>query len=200
MAWASRVAVVVPSPATSLVLVETSRTRAAPMFSKGSSSSISLAMVTPSLVIRGEPYLRSSTTLRPLGPRVTLTVSASLSTPASRALRASSLLLRIFAIIIYLLQDNQSELLLFHDSQDVVLTHDGVSPTKFHFAGTHDFICAAELNSAAPRFCACAKRLYAALAAARRNRFIPPLPGCRPDARWCIPRRPSSLRCRSTCW
>ena len=55
MAWASRVAVVVPSPATSLVLVETSLTIWAPMFSNGSSSSISLAMVTPSLVTRGVP-------------------------------------------------------------------------------------------------------------------------------------------------
>ena len=90
MAWASRVAVVVPSPATSLVLVETSFTSWAPMFSKGSSSSISLAMVTPSLVMRGAPNFLSSTTLRPLGPRVILTVSASWLTPASRALRASS--------------------------------------------------------------------------------------------------------------
>ena len=38
IACASRVAVVVPSPATSLVLVDTSRTSCAPMFSKGSSS------------------------------------------------------------------------------------------------------------------------------------------------------------------
>ena len=90
MAWASRVAVVVPSPATSLVLVETSFTSCAPMFSKGSSSSISLAMVTPSLVMRGAPNFLSSTTLRPLGPRVTLTVSASWLTPISSALRASS--------------------------------------------------------------------------------------------------------------
>ena len=90
MDCASRVAVVVPSPATSLVLVETSFTSCAPMFSKGSSSSISLAMVTPSLVMRGAPYFLSSTTLRPLGPRVTFTVSASWLTPVSRALRASS--------------------------------------------------------------------------------------------------------------
>jgi hypothetical protein len=56
------------------------------MFSHGSSSSISLAMVTPSLVIVGEPHFFSRTTLRPLGPRVTFTVSASLSTPAWRPL------------------------------------------------------------------------------------------------------------------
>ena len=47
------------------------------MFSKGSSSSISLAMVTPSLVMRGAPNFFSKTTLRPLGPRVIFTVSAS---------------------------------------------------------------------------------------------------------------------------
>ncbi len=77
IAWARTVAVVVPSPATSLVLVETSLISWAPMFSKASCSSISLAMVTPSLVIRGAPNFLSSTTLRPLGPRVILTVSAS---------------------------------------------------------------------------------------------------------------------------
>ena len=61
------------------------------MFSKGSSSSISLAMVTPSLVIVGGPNFLSSTTLRPLGPRVILTASASASMPRFRARRASSL-------------------------------------------------------------------------------------------------------------
>ena len=76
-ACARTVAVVVPSPATSLVLVATSLTSCAPMFSNGSSSSMSLAMVTPSLVISGTPNFLSSTTLRPFGPMVTLTVSAS---------------------------------------------------------------------------------------------------------------------------
>ena len=52
---ASRVAVVVPSPATSLVLTAASRMSWAPMFSTGSSSSTSLATVTPSLVISGAP-------------------------------------------------------------------------------------------------------------------------------------------------
>ena len=54
----------------------TSRTICAPMFSNLSESSISLATVTPSLVIRGAPKLLSSTTLRPFGPSVTLTASA----------------------------------------------------------------------------------------------------------------------------
>ena len=55
IACASTVAVVVPSPATSLLLLATSRTICAPMFSNLSASSISLATVTPSLVIRGAP-------------------------------------------------------------------------------------------------------------------------------------------------
>src|SRR3954447_5764637 len=96
--WASTVAVVVPSPATSLVLVATSFTSWAPMFSNGSLSSTSLAIDTPSLVIVGAPHFLSSTTLRPFGPSVTLTASASLSTPASRARRASSSNLSSLAI------------------------------------------------------------------------------------------------------
>ncbi len=89
MAWASTVAVVVPSPARSLVFEATSRTIWAPMFSKRSESSISLATVTPSLVMRGAPKLFSITTLRPFGPSVTLTASARMSTPRSIFSRAS---------------------------------------------------------------------------------------------------------------
>ena len=62
-----------------------------PWFSKMSSSSISRAIVTPSLVIVGEPNFLSSTTYWPLGPSVILTASASLFTPASSARRASVL-------------------------------------------------------------------------------------------------------------
>ncbi len=62
MACANSVAVVVPSPATSLVLVATSRTNWAPRFSKTSVTSISRAMVTPSLVMVGAPNFLSSTT------------------------------------------------------------------------------------------------------------------------------------------
>ena len=90
MAWASTVAVVVPSPAWSLVLVATCSSSLAPMFSKGSSSSISRAIVTPSLTTSGAPNFFSSTTLRPFGPRVTLTASARASTPRSRAARDAS--------------------------------------------------------------------------------------------------------------
>ena len=55
IAWASTVAVVVPSPASVLVREATSLTSWAPMFSNLSVSSISLATVTPSLVMRGAP-------------------------------------------------------------------------------------------------------------------------------------------------
>ena len=55
MAWASTVAVVVPSPAMSLVLEATSLTICAPMFWSLSFSSISLATETPSLVTVGAP-------------------------------------------------------------------------------------------------------------------------------------------------
>src|SRR5205085_2752110 len=89
-AWARTVAVVVPSPATSSVFLATSLTSSAPIFSKGSSSSISLAIETPSLVIVGAPHFFSSTTLRPLGPSVTRTASASWFMPLSSARRAVS--------------------------------------------------------------------------------------------------------------
>ena len=89
MAWASSVAVVVPSPVRSLVLLATSRTSCAPMFLNWSESSISRAIETPSLVIVGAPVRRSSTTLRPFGPSVTFTVLASSSTPACSSRRAS---------------------------------------------------------------------------------------------------------------
>ena len=89
-AWASTVAVVVPSPATSSVFLATSLTSSAPIFSYGSSSSISLAIETPSLVIVGAPHFFSSTTLRPFGPSVTFTASASWFMPRSKPRRASS--------------------------------------------------------------------------------------------------------------
>ena len=88
MARASTVAVVVPSPAVSEVLLATSFTICAPMFSNLFSRSISLATVTPSLVTVGEPNDFSMTTLRPLGPRVTATASDSTRTPRRMASRA----------------------------------------------------------------------------------------------------------------
>ena len=89
MAWARTVAVVVPSPALSLVLEATSRIIWAPRFSNRSDSSISLATDTPSLVERGAPKDFSMTTLRPLGPRVTFTALARVLTPRSILSRAS---------------------------------------------------------------------------------------------------------------
>src|SRR5687767_5312215 len=68
------------------------------MFSHGSSSSISLAIVTPSFVIVGAPHFLSRTTLRPRGPSVTRTASASLLTPRSRPSRASESNFTIFDI------------------------------------------------------------------------------------------------------
>ncbi len=87
---ARTVAVVVPSPATSEVLDATSLTICAPMFSNLSLSSISFATDTPSLVIVGAPKLRSSTTLRPLGPSVTLTAFERTLTPLTILLRTPS--------------------------------------------------------------------------------------------------------------
>jgi len=99
IACANNVAVVVPSPATSLVFVATSLTNCAPMFSYGSDNSISLAIVTPSFVICGEPNDLFKTTFLPFGPNVTFTVSAKALTPLSIERRASSSNLIIFAII-----------------------------------------------------------------------------------------------------
>ena len=100
MACARMVAVVVPSPASSPVLEATLLTSCAPVFSNLSSSSISLATVTPSFVIWGAPNFFSITTLRPFGPRVTLTAFANWSTPCFIASRASILNLISFAIIL----------------------------------------------------------------------------------------------------
>src|SRR5690349_10999313 len=115
IARANTVAVVVPSPATSEVLLATSLTIWAPIFSNLSSSWISFATETPSFVTVGEPQDFSRTTLRPLGPKVTVTASASRFTPRRTRLRASSLNRISFAAI--------SISSLFHDSKDVIFTH-----------------------------------------------------------------------------
>src|SRR5690349_11688611 len=90
MASARIVAVVVPSPATSFVLLAASFTNWAPRFSYASSSSMSSATVTPSLVTLGEPQPLSSTAFRPRGPSVLRTARARLATPEANGLRASS--------------------------------------------------------------------------------------------------------------
>src|SRR5438874_6729013 len=100
-ARASTVAVVVPSPATSEVLEATSFTICAPMFSNLSSSWISFATVTPSLVTMGAPQDFSIITLRPFGPRVTVTESARIFTPSRIFSRASIPNLKLFAAIAF---------------------------------------------------------------------------------------------------
>src|SRR6185369_11263897 len=67
-----------------------SLTSCAPMFSNWFLRWISRAMVTPSLVTTGEPVIFSRMTLRPFGPSVDLTASASLSTPVCSRVRASA--------------------------------------------------------------------------------------------------------------
>src|SRR3982751_2172672 len=123
IACASTVAVVVPSPATSEVLEATSFTSCAPMFSNLSLSSISFATDTPSLVTVGAPNERSSTTLRPFGPSVTLTASARMLTPAIMRTRALSLHLTSLAAMVCFLSNSVSGRLSVHDGHDVFLAH-----------------------------------------------------------------------------
>src|SRR6185312_6784060 len=111
MACARTVAVVVPSPATSEVFEATSLSIWAPIFSNLSSSSISLATVTPSFVMRGAPKDFSMTTLRPLGPSVTFTALARISTPRNIRSRASCENLTSLAVILDYSR-NASEVLL----------------------------------------------------------------------------------------
>ncbi len=110
MDWASTVAVVVPSPATSEVLDATCLSIWAPMFWNLSLSSISLATDTPSLVTVGAPQDFSSTTLRPRGPRVTLTALPRILAPCtirSRARPENSTFLAV--ICIHLLNQKSTE-------------------------------------------------------------------------------------------
>src|SRR6267154_930088 len=78
IACASTVAVVVPSPTTSLVLIAASLTSCAPMFSNWFFRWISRAIVTPSLVTTGDPVIFSRIALRPLGGGITLAVPGAL--------------------------------------------------------------------------------------------------------------------------
>mmetsp|Transcript_19522 Transcript_19522/g.41592 ORF Transcript_19522/g.41592 Transcript_19522/m.41592 type:complete len:254 (+) Transcript_19522:1159-1920(+) len=91
MARAKTVAVVVPSPATSFVLLATVFTSCAPTLIMGKAFiSTDLATVTPSLVTLGGPKDCSITTFRPLGPMVTATASARRLQPSSMRARASA--------------------------------------------------------------------------------------------------------------
>src|SRR5437868_9418052 len=68
------------------------------MFSSGSFRSISLATVTPSLVMVGDPNFVSRMTFRPRGPSVTLTAFARLFTPRRIPCREASPYTICFAI------------------------------------------------------------------------------------------------------
>src|SRR6266853_4404372 len=107
------------------------------MFSSGSFRSISLATVTPSFVIVGDPNFLSSTTWRPWGPSVTFTASASWLTPRRIACRAWSPYTICFAmtfvsctaqrptpLLLRLLRRRLCLLILvFDDGQHVILFH-----------------------------------------------------------------------------
>src|SRR5262245_22040149 len=88
------------------------------MFSNLSASSISLATVTPSLVTVGAPQDFSSTTFRPRGPSVTVTVSARMLIPRRTFARASSLNRTSFAAMFFPLS--------FEDAEDVLLAENQV--------------------------------------------------------------------------
>src|SRR5580698_9650576 len=129
MDWARTVAVVVPSPALSLVLEATSLTICAPMFWSLSFSSISFATETPSFVTVGPPKLRSRTTLRPFGPSVTFTAFARMFTPSTILARAESpnttSLAAIFQLLEFLGYNRVSSAvrLLLHHGHDVFFAH-----------------------------------------------------------------------------
>jgi hypothetical protein len=89
MAWARRVEVLVPSPTASPVRSAAWRIIWTPMFSTRSFSSISLAIVTPSLQTTGGPKRFSRSTHLDFGPSVTRTASASAMTPRRIRSRAS---------------------------------------------------------------------------------------------------------------
>src|SRR5580692_3590396 len=127
--WARTVAVVVPSPALSLVLEATSSTICAPMFWSLSFSSISFATETPSFLTVGPPKLRSRTTLRPFGPSVTFTAFARMFTPSTILARAESpnttSLAAIFQLLEFLGYNRVSSALrlLLHHGHDVFFAH-----------------------------------------------------------------------------
>src|SRR6267378_2520641 len=123
MACASTVAVVVPSPAMSEVLLATSFTICAPMLASLSSSSISLATVTPSLVTVGEPHDFSMMTLRPRGPRVTRTALARRFKPLAISLRAlDEKMISLAAMFVVPFELSFS----VEDREEIVLAHDEV--------------------------------------------------------------------------
>src|SRR5262249_26071332 len=85
------------------------------MLASLSSSSISLATVTPSLVTVGEPQLFSMTTLRPRGPRVTFTALARMFRPRAISLRALAANTMSLAAMWVSLLENGEDVLLAQD-------------------------------------------------------------------------------------
>ena len=100
MACAKTVTVVVPSPANSFTLFEASLIISTPTFLNGSFSSISFATVTPSFVTTCEPNDLAIATFLPLGPNVTFTAFAIVSTPSFKDFLASSLYIIAFDIFV----------------------------------------------------------------------------------------------------
>src|SRR5260370_37779523 len=148
IAWPITTEVVVPSPATSLVLVAACLSIWAPMFWKWLSSSISLATVTPSCVTVGAPHFLSSATLRPRGPSVTLTAFARASMPDLRCRRASASKTRSLAgiqfnLLLATVHDDREQVALANDQVLIAVQldfracvlgkQDGVTALDFHF-------------------------------------------------------------------
>src|SRR6476469_5874782 len=109
------------------------------MFWSLSLSSISLATETPSLVTVGAPNERSSTTLRPFGPRVPLTPLARMLTPSTIFARALSQNTSSLEAMFYspeidiragaeeLLDQNGHDVFFAHDQQLFAVDLDGLA-------------------------------------------------------------------------
>src|SRR6266496_2085434 len=112
------------------------------MFSSGSRSSISLATVTPSLVMIGAPNFFSITALRPLGPSVIFTASARAFTPRKIAWREFSPVTICFAISHFLLISLVRTAQFFqtkHRSEDRLLHSDQKRLLLCGFCGAAQF-------------------------------------------------------------
>src|SRR5579871_1539104 len=96
------------------------------MFSNTSGSSISFAIVTPSLVIVGEPNFLSRTTLRPFGPSVTFTASARMLAPRSSARRAFSSKTSCFAAMIKFYNSLDAGRHFVDDGEDIFFGNDEI--------------------------------------------------------------------------
>src|SRR5450432_2929125 len=108
------------------VLEATSLTICAPMFASLSSSSISLATVTPSLVTVGDPQDFSMMTFRPRGPSVTFTVLARMLRPWAMLCRACCEKTISLAAMTLLSPLGSVGEKLFNHREDVVLAQDQV--------------------------------------------------------------------------